>query len=282
MNQEVCGFLFGLKVSNNKLHAYSSCSLKKTLQHYIFLLSRRLFVTGTLLLCALPSFSQNIIVRGIIYESDSTSRMQFSYVINKNTKTGTLADANGNFLIKANIGDTLCFSSLGYYISKLHTHELKNLIKNSTLEINIYLKPKFNELNTVMITAHSFSLEQKDLFRRKIGEYDRAISSAFSSPITALYYTFSKKGNELKKLSVLYDQLIIDELKEIRLSDEKIRSITGNDTLNVKVFLGTCNLPYDFIAYASDYELFTTIKKFYKQYMENQKTGNTLRANERK
>lgn len=180
-----------------------------------------------------------------------------------------VADAKGAFSFRIHIGDTLAFSYVGYFVTKVYTHTLKDSVKNSTLIVRVSLKPKVKELSTVVVTPHAFSKEQKETYKRKIDEYHRGLSIA--SPIDALYYTFSKKGKQLKELSLLYDQLLINELKESRLSPERIRSITGNDTLNVQEFLNYCFLPDQFVVSASDYELFLSINKYYKSYMEEKR-----------
>jgi hypothetical protein len=207
----------------------------------------------------------------MVFDKDSVMPMQFAYVVNKNLSTGLVTDEQGSFTTRIRVGDTLCFSYLGYAVTKVFTHLLKDSVRNSFLYIRVYLKSKNNELKTVTITPHAFSKEQKEMYRRKVDEYRQGISSPLASPISALYYTFSKKGKELKKLSFLYDQLLTDEIIEARLSPERIRNITGNDTLDVPAFLGYCYLPDQFVLSASDYDLFYAIKKYYKQYIEERK-----------
>ncbi|TAL58383.1 MAG: carboxypeptidase-like regulatory domain-containing protein [Bacteroidetes bacterium] len=217
------------------------------------------------------AFSQDITVKGTVYDKDSITPMQFAYVINKNSSTGMVANEKGNFTIRIHLGDTLAFSYVGYYVTKVFTHLLKDSVKNAVLNVKAGLKPKARELNPVIIIPHTFSKEQKETYQRKIDEYHRGIASPLASPISALYYTFSKRGKELQKLSFLYDRLLIEEIKESRLSAERIRSITGDDTLNVQLFLNYCFLPDQFVVSASDYTLFLSVSKYYKQYMEDRR-----------
>jgi hypothetical protein len=178
--------------------------------------------------------------------------------------------------MRIHLGDTLYFSYVGYTLTKVFTHQLKDSVKNNTLSIIAYLKPKTNELKTVTVGSHSFTKEEKDYYKTKIDDYHRMKSELFSTgsagaglSIDALYYMWSKKGKELQKLSALYDQLLIDEIKEARLSPERVRSITGNDTLNVTEFLNYCFLPDQFVTSASDYDLFFAVNKYYKRYLED-------------
>lgn len=228
----------------------------------------RNFILLIILLISVNGFAQILTVRGTIFERDSITPIPFAYVVNNRSSSGTLSDEKGNFVIKVNTGDSLSFSHLGYNIIKLFTHLLKDSIKNNSVYVKIILKPKAKELQPVIISSNSFSKEEKEFYEQKVNEYERGISSPLASPITAMYYAWSKKGNELKKLSAAYYQLLIDEVREHRLSDEKIRTLTGNDTLNVPAFTTYCFLPDQFVVSASDYDLFLVIKRCYKQYSE--------------
>ena len=216
-------------------------------------------------------FSQDIIIQGIVYDKDSITPMPFAYVVNKNSSVGTLSDEKGNFSIRIKMGDTLSFSYLGYSVTKLFTHTLKDSVKNASLNVKIFLKQKASELKSILIVDHSFTKERKESYEQKIDEYHRGISSPMASPISAMYYAWSKKGKELQKLSVLFQQLLNDEIREHRLSPEKVRTITGNDTLEVKGFMYYCYLPDQFVVSASDYELFLAVKNCYRSYLDKRR-----------
>ena len=221
------------------------------------------------------TYSQEITVRGIIFDRDSITPMPFAYAANKNSSIGTLTDEKGRFYLHMHIGDTLSFSYLGYNVTRIFTRLLKDSVKNNLLSIKVFLKPKITELKPVIIASHSFTKEEKEYYEGKVNTYKRQTSSLFSvSPtgagldLDALYLMFSKKGKELEKLSVLYQQLLVDEMKEHRISAEKVRAITGSDTLDVKEFLNYCYLPDQFVLSASDYDLYYAVHRYYKQYME--------------
>lgn len=201
--------------------------------------------------------------------------MPFAYVVNQNTSTGTLSDEAGKFAIHIKPGDTLKFSYTGYEVTKVFTHNLKDSIRNNVLNIKVYLKQKVSELKSVTIINQSFSKEEKEYYQRKVDEYNRVISSPFTTGATgaglsidAIYYAFSKKGKELQKLSLIYQQLLYDEVREHRLSNEMIRNITGNDTLDVKAFAKHCYLSNEFIATAPDYDLYYAVRRCYREYCE--------------
>ena len=84
-------------------------------------------------------YSQNIFVKGTVLDKDSITPMSFAYVVNKNSSTGNLSDEAGKFAIRIKPGDTLSFSYLGYGVTKIFTHLLKDSIKNALLNLKIFL-----------------------------------------------------------------------------------------------------------------------------------------------
>ncbi len=226
------------------------------------------FITATFLYIINCSNAQLITVKGIVLDKDSITLMPFAYVANKNTLLGTLTDESGKFSINIKMGDTLSFSYLGYSVTKLYTHLLKDSVKNNTVQVKIFLKQKTTELKPVIITTNEFTKEEKEFYQRKINEYYTLTEHPLQNPISAMYYEFSKEGKQLQKLTALYAQLLTDEIRETRLSDEKIRTLVLNDTLNVTSFFNYCNISDELVLNANDYDLYAEVNRCYKQYAE--------------
>ena len=68
-------------------------------------------------------WSQNLI-KGLIYETDSTSAMPFVFVINKGTGNGTVSDNEGRFSIAVKDQDTLLFSFVGYAKTSIPVNQI--------------------------------------------------------------------------------------------------------------------------------------------------------------
>ena len=134
--------------------------------------------------------------------------------------------------------------------------------------MKIVLKPKARELKPVIITTNEFTKEEKEFYNRKIEEYYTMTEHPLQSPISAMYYAFSKEGKQLQKLSALYEQLVTDEIREHRLSDEKIRNLVQNDTLNATSFFNYCVIPDESVLQDSDYDLYAKVNYCYKEYAE--------------
>lgn len=109
------------------------------------MLKKILFIFS--ILASILSFAQE--VNGIVY--DTESRIEGVKVLNITQKILTKTNAQGEFNLKANIGDTLSFQSIFYkpifsivkadYFESTYVFELQKLI-NELDEVNIKNKPK--------------------------------------------------------------------------------------------------------------------------------------------
>ena len=118
----------------------------------------RKFVTAILALLLLQStqlsFAQERSISGTILSEDNTP-MAAATVLVKGTKTGTKTDANGNFTIKANAGDVLIISAVGYA-------EQQVKVGNSLL-VSIHLQRGKGELEEVVVTAMDIKKPAREL-----------------------------------------------------------------------------------------------------------------------
>lgn len=136
------------------------------------------------------------------------------------------------------------------------------------MQVNIFLKPKATALRPVIITTNEFTKDEKEFYQRKIDEYYTMTEHPLQSPVSAMYYAFSKEGKQLQKLTALYEQLLTDEIREHRLSDERIRTLVVNDTLNVSAFFNYCKISDALVLNANDYDLYAEVNMCYKEYAE--------------
>lgn len=212
-----------------------------------------------------------ILVKGVVYDTDSTTPIAFVIAVNRETDAGTMTDAGGRFEVGASLSDTIVFSYLGYEVRRIFTGNFKDSVKNNVLRLKVVLIRKVMNLQQVIIVSKEFTKEEKKYYTSKIEEYERFKSQGIASPITGLYMAFSKEGRSMKKLTEMYDQLLYDELLEKRLSDDKLRQISGDDRLDCKAFRNYCRLSEDFLTLASEYDLFEAVSKKYKDYKSGKK-----------
>lgn len=120
-------------------------------------MKRALLLTGILMLAALSSgWAQQKKVSGKVVDPDGNPVPAATIVIS-GTTTGTTADANGNFVITANVGDSLDVSSIGYT-------EKTVVVPSGSEPLTISLNQNANILNETVVTALGISREE-----RKVG-----------------------------------------------------------------------------------------------------------------
>ncbi|MFI5151276.1 MAG: carboxypeptidase-like regulatory domain-containing protein [Bacteroidia bacterium] len=230
------------------------------------------FLTFLLSLISQSGHAQNAVnVKGIVFDTDSINAMPFVYSLNKNTYLGTMTDASGRFELSAKTTDTLIFNYLGYEVRRIWMGTYKDSVKNGVLNVKVVLVKKPYNLQQVIILSKEFTKEEKQYYTEKIDMYERLRSQGISSPITGLYMKFSHEGKSIQKLIAMYDELLYEELLEKRLSDDKLRQLTADDTLDCKAFRSYCRLSENFLRLASEYDLYVAVAKLYPDYKAGKK-----------
>lgn len=209
-------------------------------------------------------FAQQLTVNGYVYEKDSTTVVPFAYVINKRNSTGVLADINGRYSITALQTDTLIISYTGKSTVKKGLLFYKDKVKDNELNLNIYLSAKVVELKEFVVRSFDFSKEEKQRFEKYIEQ--KHYEYSLQSPITALYYQFSKEGRQLMKLKELYSNMPLEDMARNKLSNELLQRITGNPEMTYDLFQKFCHFSEGYILSTPDYDLYLAIKRCYQEY----------------
>ncbi|MGB6152314.1 MAG: SusC/RagA family TonB-linked outer membrane protein, partial [Pricia sp.] len=108
--------------------------------------SRQLYTLMTVSLLFLSSFTfaQSITVSGIVTDDNSEPLPGVSIFI-EGTNTGTSTDFDGNYLIDANLGDTLIFSYIGFKTQEVTV---------SSKTLNISLQEDLEKLDEVVVIGY--------------------------------------------------------------------------------------------------------------------------------
>lgn len=108
---------------------------------------RRFFIYLLLLITA-DAFSQNTILKGTVFESETKAPVIGANVSIKGKLTGTITDSNGNFnlVTKENFPITLTFSSLGFQKNEIE-------VMNPDQNINIVLNQQNQLIGEVVVSA---------------------------------------------------------------------------------------------------------------------------------
>lgn len=230
--------------------------------------------------------SDRVIVAGYVFEESNGLPLPYVNVYIKKSRTGTITDTAGYFLLSAKVNDTLTFSSLGYdrkyvVLTDSATDNMKPLI--------VFLDTKIYEINSVDIIAlkrykqleyeitnmklpdddYTYAARNFPFRPADIDYYSRVNAPGFGlvfSPITALYDMFSKEGKEKRKLEEIQQKDLQNSAVEEKISPELIMDITGMSREETNMFLDWCNFSPDFVAKLSDYDLLSLIVHKYRQY----------------
>jgi hypothetical protein len=121
-------------------------NLKKYLKKFLVLVSVSLFATQI--------WAQTTI-KGTVFESDGKTPVIGCAVLVKGTTKGVATDATGAFSIKANEGQILEFSCIGY--------ESKTVTVGKQAQINVTLDFAARQLEGLVVTALGLTRSEKSL-----------------------------------------------------------------------------------------------------------------------
>ncbi|GIV28256.1 MAG: hypothetical protein KatS3mg027_2070 [Bacteroidia bacterium] len=207
------------------------------------------------------SFLTQTVVQGFVFDEDSTKVLPFAYVINKNTSFGTVTDVNGFFSLKANEQDTIIFSYTGY---------VKKYVPVFILQKNnkIILKKNTFLLKQVNVQVFKYENYEKDYMKRVIEKTQMPVIDVISSPITALYMQFSKKGRELQKLSKIFEEIFIKEQVEKKINPQILYQLTGDANIDIDALRKFCGfyLSDYYILNHEGYDLYSKVLECYYRY----------------
>ncbi len=207
------------------------------------------------------SYSQGI-VRGKILDEDTTQVLPFVYVINKNTNFGTVSDDKGFFSVKANEEDTLIFSYTGYVKQYIPVQYMKKVNYTMRMKKSVYsLKP-------ITISVLRYENYEKDYMKRVIDKTQMPLINALSSPITALYMQFSKKGREMQRLSRIFEDILIKEQVERKVNSQILYQLTGDANVDIEALRKYCGfyLSDYYILNHDGYDLYSRVLECYYRY----------------
>lgn len=256
--------------------------------HPVYYFVVALFIPFNLLV-----YSQNPIISNYYSATilDTTNRncLPFVYIFNESQRVGTISDSTGSFKIKAATGDTLALISLGYLGKRIILSE-----NSPTGKHPIFLQPRYYEIAEVKIvlprTYEQFKkalleLEPEEPFtiaglpntkQREIPllldtNYLQSTGFAISSPISYLYYNFSKEEQSKRKVQYLTkeerEQVRIDK----KFNRELIQRMTGLVGEEITDFIVFCNFSHKYLYEATELEILMRIDQKFKAYQSERK-----------
>ena len=87
------------------------------------------------------------------------------------------------------------------------------------------------------------------------------------SPITALYMRYSKEGKQIQKLAKIFEDILMEEEVQRRLSREILVRLTGDQNIDYYAFRKYCYYVNDYYIVTHDgAELYTKVMECYKKW----------------
>jgi hypothetical protein len=222
------------------------------------------FLLALLLFSGLSSNAQSMLIKGYVTEKDSSTSIPFAYVVNKKSGVGTVSSDKGYFEIKANLNDTILISCIGYIARKINTKDLLDL-PSYKIHQGIILFAKTYNLNTVMVSPKELSQNQKSFYERFIN----VPAPPLTSPISALYYQYSKEGRERQKLIEIYKKELFFERAEKRLDYFFSVKKIDRSKFDERAFIMFCKLSEEMVNYANDYDFYYKVSRCFDDYTGN-------------
>jgi len=203
--------------------------------------------------------AQTFLLKASIYEADSFSRIPFAVVGLKGKMDAVMTDESGYFELRCRWTDTLLISHVSF--GKLYI-SVSKIGDTSGKKVRIYLKKKEVELIPVTVNGRKLSQEKKEEYQRHL----ERVRPTISSPISALYENFSRKGKERTKMDEIYSGLLLRDLLENRLPPRKLFLITNDRAVTLDELLVFCPVSNHFATYASDYDFFYHFSKCWEAF----------------
>ncbi|HYC30233.1 MAG TPA: hypothetical protein VEB42_15470 [Chitinophagaceae bacterium] len=197
-------------------------------------------------------------------EGDSTTSMPFVYIINKANGNGTMSDNNGRFVLSCSPDDTIICSYIGFF--KL-VAAVRQLPRDSKGEVKLVMTAYPVSLQPVTVSAFRIRPYEREYMNDIIDRSRIKLLDYGQSPITALYMRFSKEGRQVRKLARIFEDLLIEEQVQKKLSREILVRLTGDEKIDYAAFRKYCYYVDDqFIVSHDGAELYSRVMDCYRSY----------------
>lgn len=224
-----------------------------------------------ILICDLHA---QVSVYGTIYDEKDLP-LQGVSVTSKRLGTGVATNLYGSYSLKVYQGDTVEYSLLGFRKEYVVITQ-----KTGTARHDIHLYPDNLSLDQVKVTGRRNSvkdsielrMEYGHIFNYKPPSAWKYGAMALSSPITFLGELFNFKGRkrnkQFRETLLSYEQ---QHFIESRIPYRLVTELTGLEGDERALFYNKYLRDYDFVKYASQYDIHQKILQSFREYQESKK-----------
>jgi len=230
------------------------------------------------------------IIRGTIRDSRNYEPISFALIKNQMLKTKIIADEQGRYTISFKQGDLLKITAIGYEDGFYIINDTSEIVN----DFPIQLKSKIYELKEFTLTPYKTILQFKNAFvqlelpkdkptpelnlpfykvRPPDNNGDDLGGVSFTSPISAIYNTFSHRGKMMKKYKSLMTNDYNSKIVQKRFTRNLVAKIVPIKTTDeLDAFIEFCKFDFNFLLTASEYELILAVQKKYLEYIRYKMT----------
>ncbi len=222
---------------------------------------------------------------GVVISKEDSTAIKNAHVINLTQIRGTSTGDDGSFGINIMEGDSIMFQAVGFkndtvYVTEDFFRQEDHIVME--LRKRVYRLPgvdvfpysTYSEFKQAFIHFDDDKIEDTlppidvDLPERLyLAPTSEGFGVAVPGPITMLYEQFSQSGRERRKYrEVKAEADRQDEIARV-VNPEVVRRLTSlEDEAEIYDFIDYCNLSYEFIVNAKEYQVYQAILNCYRQY----------------
>lgn len=225
-----------------------------------------------LLFASVASFGKHLSGR-VQSDGDGTLLSDVTIINLKHPEIGTTSDGNGKYSIRADKGDSVQFSLVGY-----STRILLYTGDNEYWFETVLMRVRSMVLDTVVVrkelTKHEKdSFEHRALYNEELNFKPAKVKYSFKknpfvleSPVSGLIEKHTRYYKKLKKFKQVYNDQEALSFIDARYPPELVTQMTGLKEDSLYRFMQTYPMTYGYAKQASDLEIKMWIKYNYKNW----------------
>lgn len=245
-----------------------------------------------LLFISVAGFSQRSYIYGVVRDSLSHEEMIGVHVRNIDAGSLTSTNAEGEFRIPAQVGDTLVFSSVGHktlaWIADstwFTSEEIEFLLPVNTVyleEVVVGEFPEYERFKDLVLkeqpkdtTLKIFGVPQvvMDPYPQlEKSEYLNPVF-VFFHPVSAIHHSVSKKEREKRKMQHIRKTKYTTEKARLKFTREWVSENTKLEGDKLTSFIAYCDFSDAYLASASQFAIYELMMDLLPKFLEQYEKG---------
>lgn len=218
-----------------------------------------------MLLFTSDAFAQEKSVFGKVLSIENNKPLESVNITNSRTKQIVTSNNRGDFYIRAQAGDSIIVSSIGFQrlgikfdgINKEPVIKIKQeaiplgalVVKDKKAE-NLY-----QEIQDFLNNPQDGKTIKNETLKKLINTNTSSGAGSVGVSIDALYELFSKEGKMKRKVAQFQYEDAKKFYAQLRYNKQVVSHITGLKNEQLDYFMKYCEIPEEFILRATDYDL---------------------------